>query len=159
MILTDYVQKSPWTMNCTPFVPNWVYVFLTWARLRSTDHWLRSCKYESKNRKQLLCNSPQSCNVERLLDDENLAKHIWLWASNFYLGRQTKQSFWDKKNPGGRTIILGRREQCLIGVHVSFFDFIPQFSSTWSRLPSVKHFCFYKGIWTLPTPHTLLGIS
>ena len=53
---------------------------------------------------------PQSCGVERLLDDECLAQK-YLTLSLKFLARQIHQTIiLGPKNPRGRTIILGQRE-------------------------------------------------
>ena len=80
-------------------------------KLRPIDHWPSSCKYGSSNRKQqILQNSPWSCGVERLLDDESLARKYLTLSLKFLAEQMNRTIILEQNNPRDRTIILGQRE-------------------------------------------------
>ena len=65
----EYLLKV--SLACTPSVPKLLSSFLIMARLRPAHHCPSSSEYATKNRKQqLLRNTPKSCSVASLLDDD-----------------------------------------------------------------------------------------
>ena len=59
------------TIRFELFLPKWLFSFLILARSRPAHQCPSSCKCDAQNRKQqLLRNTPRSCGVKNLLDDD-----------------------------------------------------------------------------------------
>ena len=92
------VTTSLTTCQNTAYVPKWLSMFLTWARLRPADHWPNNCKYDSQNKKTTTTSKhPWKLRCWKTSSYRKFGVEIFDFDPQFLAGQITGQSFWDRK--------------------------------------------------------------